>query len=203
MILCAARWAMVRVGFVALVVQAASGQERITLFDDFRLFNACRPVKVGTVMAAGFKSEPNASLRVLIERRLRIARLYDEERTVAGGEQAPLVFPASVAALYYRDGWEPDPSDLANFAKTRVRISVHVTYSKHVTDEFGNSHRPVTWESRKTILLPPVRALQHMDLASEVLSAGERAVSELLDEFIDKYLRVNGEACSSPTGAQP
>ncbi len=198
--LCAVRQAVVRIGFVALLVEATSAQQAIASVDPsdiFRLFNACRPV-TAAVFPLDWNGRPIPHDRVgaLVERRLRFARLYGEEWTKTSGH---------LSASYFPEGWHHDPSDPAEIRKVRLRIAATLRYHKRVTDEFGNSYRALTWESRETVLLPPIRAIVGGDgeVMREYADAGERAVSELLDEFIDEYLRVNGEACDVPAATQP
>lgn len=190
--LCAVLQALVCLGLVGLLVQAVSGQGRTTHPDRFMLFNACRPVTPTSVLVASLDQDEKDRVRALVERRLRIAHLYDEDRADAGGH---------LSVTYATDGWAHDPSDLTNIGKFRPRVTVRVVYRKNVTDEFGNSYNATTWESVETILLPPLLAIG--DIKREIENGGRRAVSDLLDEFIDDYLRVNSEACGSPQGAQP
>ena len=201
--LCAVRRAMVPVGFLALLVTAASGQESTTATDRarFELFNACRPVDLNALLinagGSGYSSEPATRLRALVERRLRIARLDGEGRTASRWRWGLLV------VNYHSAGFDVDVSDPANFSKASLRIEAYVRYSKRVTDDFGNSGLASTWISERTISLPVVLARAHQDVEDAIYSAGERAVSGLVDEFIDEYLRINGEACGSPVEEQP
>lgn len=196
--LCIARQTLVRVSLVALLAQTASGQEMRSFIDNihnFELFNACRPVKP-TVVGAKIDR-----LRALVERRLRNARIYAEDLTYEERASA-----GSLVVVYGTDGWkfdvsDPDPSNA--LLKAKPRITATVTFSKQVTDEFGNSRHATTWQSEKSILLPPLIAIEAEDLDRISANGGEGAVSQLVDKFIDEYLRVNGEACGSPVGTQP
>ena len=184
--------ALVRVGFVTVLVQVASGQAPIDSFEHFRLFNACRPVTPTWFLVASLDRDEEDRLRALVERRLRIAHLYGKESTLGGGR---------LMVSYATDGYEPDASDPTNIGKLRPRATARVKYRKQITDEFGNSHIGTTWESEKTFLLPPLFSIG--DIEREIENGGKQAVSDLLDAFIDEYLRANSGACGGPAATQP
>ncbi len=156
-----------KLGLLALVMVAATGQDLETRYDRFRLFNNCEPMRLSVADLTG---DPDAAdieltterLVVAAESRLRGARLYTED----------LDQPHPVLEL------------MVNIA--RAAFSTSLRYQKPVRDlATSEVTLATTWEVGATG--------QHSGDAEFIVSS----VSRHLDQFLTEYLRVNEAACSA------
>ena len=163
----------VRVGSLAVVALvliaavSAAGQSRPRP-DSFQLDNGCNPL--GLFVDVGFTDPDGVTLdRVvdLVRNRLRIARLFDEDawRWFEDENRKPVLLVVTISV----------------FGRAFV-LDVRFTREVRVVGT-GFQGRATTWSRR---------------MAGERARNGDFMVqhlSEMLDEFILEYLRVNGEYC--------
>ena len=114
----------------ALMVPAIAGQGTSNRSERFRLFNACRPMRLAVEQLnddAANIGLTRETLQAAAESRLRAARLYTEDPT-----------RADFAYLY------------VNVNVTGRAFNISLGYSKWVTDEFGQTSTAQTWHTGGT-----------------------------------------------------
>ena len=81
---------------------------------------------------------------------------------------------------------DPERADFAylsvEYSGIETTVSAQIVYYKRVTDAFGESRTMITWRS---------------NLHGGGVDHVKSRLSELLDDFLTAYLRVNEAACSS------
>ena len=149
---------------LALLAAPATGQDVPSGQERFELFNACRPM--GLVIDANDQAEAigltEGALQATPESRLRAARLYTEDRIKAG-----------FSSLY------------VNLNVSGQAFNILITYSKDVTDAFGQRGSATTWYDGATGT--------HGRNTGYIMSV----LSQYLDKFLATYLRVNEAACEA------
>ena len=159
----------------ALVLTAASASaEEVSDYDRFRLWNDCRPMKlvVGLADDAPEIGLTEEAIETTVRSRLRAARLYSDSAIEKAG--SILYFNPTRAILYIR-------VTVAGSA-----FIVDVGYHKIVTDRATELElRAETWAVSSLVV-------NHWQTGTNFILS---ALARHTDEFIDKYLRVNADAC--------
>ena len=154
----------------------------------FELFNACRPLWVdiditdlsSDAAAIGLTKE---DLQAAAESRLRSARLYlgrGSMMAVIRGE-ADLRRKITTAL-----DWQNRGGLSVEVVVEERQFSMSVEFKKRLTDEFQNDNVATTWDRR-------IRRWHVMSGKNYIV----QEFSQILDEFLTGYLRVNEAACES------
>ena len=157
-----------KLGLLALVMVAATGQEADSPRKRFALFNNCEPVRLFIPDLSDDAADIGLTRERLVlaaESRLRGARLYTEDRD------------------------QPYLSVIVNVFRTAVSIALE--YRKRVLDPASGEVSPaITWEVRTT----GVVGRGSVDM---IVSGVSGHLDMYLDMFLTEYLRVNEAACGS------
>lgn len=159
-----------KIVLLALLCALPISSETVDGYDRFRLFNACRPVRV---MISS--TDPNIqrhldSLRPMVESRLRSARLYTENPVES------------------RNGFLDVRVTMIGLAGFGPAYIIDFQYKKLVTDEYGESYHAATWPDRRF-------RSGHGTYGNAAYIHIKSRLSSFLDLFLAAYLRVNKSAC--------
>ncbi|MCY4287913.1 MAG: hypothetical protein OXC63_04915 [Aestuariivita sp.] len=134
-------------------------------YECFQLFNQCEPISLHIGVEENDLGITEDRARTIVESRLRSARLYDAD-----------------SVPYFGVGIDIDEGEYSHINVVRFN------FYKLVSDGYTNTrYLSTTWE-RGTFGLSGVNY-------SSIGDAIMQSISEMTDEFINEYLRVNEPAC--------
>ena len=151
-------------------------QEFLKAREDFRLFNDCRPMPLEVWVSENNFELTRERILTLVESRLRAARLYRAPVTLEGLDDKSLE-----RMIEYRQSNQL-VIGVDTFESGRA-YSISMIFRKWLSDSASSENGfGDTWQ---------VGSYGINGTASGIL----QTVSEMIDEFINEYLRVNGVAC--------
>ena len=184
------RWGQLAVFFAALGVFYGFVSQELTpgqLYDDrFRLFTGCEPVRIGYVTIQDEEGDLDLSaerVETAVRSRLRGARIYYSGPTTAeAAREMAGENPLREGLFRLRLEKAPILGVYVNVVGQAFNLDVRMLQEVYNTN-VDRDGLATTWSASVTGT--------HRQTSSFVLGT----VSEVMDNFIDEYLRVNEEAC--------
>ena len=167
---------------VGLAVSAQTESYQASPYERFQLFNNCRPMRlhVSSLGAAADIGLTEARIQTLAESRLRAARLYDAWKTsyedIRSGKAEERIYDPSLKVT------------IEAFSRTNRggAVSLKVQFRKVLQDPIsGRDGVATTWERGS-----------YGTYSGDDTDFVMQHLSELVDEFVLEYLRLNEPACA-------